>query len=270
MKNAKLLGIVGALVLVGAFAFLAYALTYTGTAGIDILQGTSGSDVMRGMGGPDTIYGNGQSDIIWGDCADSNAPTTFISCTTFAGHLFGDDTIYGGDGHDRIYGEDGSDTLFGGLGNDWIDGGLDADIIGDDNLNGWCDWGEEPGNDTLWGDYGVDLDFDPNGLNENDWICGGDGNDLIYGNDDVDILFGGRGINRISGNDATDTIWVDPLSTKDIINCGPGTDTVYLQGNTRAVWSTTGGPTFAGPYVQLWPIAIGTAVNTTDCEFIWP
>ena len=237
--RSQLWAIVGVLVAVGAVAFLAYAAVFTGTPAADVWQGTSGPDRARGMGGNDTLYGNGQSDMIWGDCGNGNAFTGTASCTGIPGNA-GADIIFGGPGHDRLFGEDSiqtpsvqPDQIFGNTGNDYIEGGPGNDIIGDDNGNGWCDPGEEPGNDTIYGDQPADSDSDGADL-----ICGGDGNDIIYGGGGADTIFGGRGLNRIFANDGAggDTIYVDPQTTKDIIFCDQG-DTVFLNGvpATRAI-----------------------------------
>lgn len=279
MIRKGLSGILSALVFVGALVFLAYATTFMGTAGNDLFEGTSAVDRMFGRGGNDTLYGKGHSDFLWGDCANEIVRAlpgdSQDSCTGFAGHTFGDDTLFGGPGHDRIFGETGDDAIYGGPGNDYIEGGRDSDTIGDDNGNRRCDPGEEPGNDTIWGDAPTPNpmtdDIDGGGV-EDDFICGGDGNDIIYGSDDDDEIWGGRGLNRISAGANDDTIYVDPWSQKDIINCGEGDDTVYLNGNNRALWTSDGanfGPGAAG-YLNLMNIALGLAANTTDCETIIP
>jgi len=277
MRKFKLSSVLAALVLVSGVAFLAYAAVFTGTPAADVWQGTSGPDRARGMGGNDTLYGNGGSDFIWGDCANGIAvalPGTSVDSCTPEGQTFGDDTIYGGPWHDRLFGEDGDDRIYGNTGNDYIEGGRDGDTIGDDNGNGWCDPGEEPGNDIIHGDVPLPNpesdDIDTGGV-EDDSICGGDGNDIIFGEDDDDIIWGGRGLNRISAGADDDIIYVDPQSQKDIINCGDGDDTVFLFGNNRALW-TADGVNFTGPYFNLMAIATGAipAPATLDCEAIIP
>ena len=218
LKYKEILGV--ALVLTGALVFLAYAMTFTGTPNADVFQGTSSQDRMYGYGNNDIINGNGGSDIIYGDCpgvADANHSET--TCPDNSEPDLYDDTLYGGAWHDRIYGQAGADNIFGNTGNDYLNGGAGADTIGDDNGNLWCDPGEEPGNDTIYGGSG------------DDYLCGGDGNDIIYGGDGNDTIWGGRGLNRIFANDGAggDTIYVDPQTTKDVIFCDQG-DTVFLNG----------------------------------------
>lgn len=267
MKNVKLLGIVGALVLVGASVFLAYALTFTGTAAADFMQGTSSQDRMWGMGGNDTVNGGGGSDFIWGDCGNGSVLPFIASCAFNPGHAAGSDILYGGPWHDRIFGEDGTDTIFGNNGNDYIEGGPGNDIIGDDNWNGWCNLTEEPGSDFIFGDQPLGSSVATATIiptDGNDIICGGDAHDSIWGGGGTDVIWGGRGPNRIAAGPGNDIIYIDPNSRKDIINCGPGTDTVFLFGNTRALHSPNA-ITFGPPWI---PITAPGPVGS--CEFIIP
>jgi Ca2+-binding RTX toxin-like protein len=263
MKHIKPL--LAVLLTLGAFAFLAYAATFTGTGGDDFMQGTSSQDRIRGMLGAvagDTINGGGGSDMIWGDCANGFPAGGIPSCTPLPEIYTHDDTLYGGPWHDRIFGEDGTDTIFGNNGNDYIEGGPGNDFIGDDNWNGWCDLTEEPGSDIIYGDQ-AQPGVDPT-LDGNDTICGGDGHDTIYGGGGADLIWPGRGPNRVNAGAGTDTIYVDPNSRKDIIHCGDGTDTVFLFGNTRAVGSNA---TFTATF---FPFVADPLELTHGCDFIVP
>lgn len=106
-------------------------------------------------------------------------------------------------GSDTYRGTVGNDTFLGGLGNDVLFGGA-----GSDKLAGG------PGNDRVDGGSGNDV---VNGTGGNDKLYGGAGNDRINGGTGRDTIFGG------SGNDVI-FAWDDE---RDIINCGPGKDTVY-------------------------------------------
>jgi Ca2+-binding RTX toxin-like protein len=106
-------------------------------------------------------------------------------------------------GADTIAGSPGNDQIRGGAGRDVIDGN-----IGDDVIRG------EGGNDTI------------NGGNGNDTIKGGRGADTLLDNDpnvpDIDIINGG------DGNDTIDVREGDPNDAQDKVDCGPGTDTVFI------------------------------------------
>jgi Ca2+-binding RTX toxin-like protein len=60
----------------------------------------------------------------------------------------------------------------------------------------------------------------------NDTINGGRGNDTIVDNDsnvpDIDVITGG------DGNDTIDVREGDPNDAQDKVDCGPGTDTVFI------------------------------------------
>ena len=109
----------------------------------------------------------------------------------------GDDLVNAGDGHDRVFGGRGVDTLNGEGGNDRMRGGPDNDTV-----NG----GE--GNDVLRGRWG------------NDVVNGDNGDDRIWVGRGQDVQNGGAGDDRMHAL-ARDRM-------VDTIDCGPGTDTVWL------------------------------------------
>ena len=98
---------------------------------------------------------------------------------TAAGHV---------DGNDTLYGDAGSDTLSGGGGNDTLYGGTEADsLLGEgsnDRLFG------DAGNDTLYGGLGDDTLY---GGTEADRLSGDAGNDLLFGDAGDDTRNGGLG-----------------------------------------------------------------------------
>ena len=63
------------------------------------------------------------------------------------------------------------------------------------------------GNDSLWGGSGTDT------------VVGREDNDTIYGNADPDYLFGNLG---------NDTIYGAGDRQEDVVNCGAGVDTAYV------------------------------------------
>jgi Ca2+-binding RTX toxin-like protein len=84
------------------------------------------------------------------------------------------------------------------------------------------------GNDTIYAAGGNDKAF---GREGDDWLKGGTGNDELYGeesNDKVkghmgrDMVFGGPGDDFLRGGTADQT----NDGSRDIIDCGEGTDTV--------------------------------------------
>ena len=112
-----------------------------------------------------------------------------------------------GDMHDMLVGDIYSNsyafTMLGGTGNDYLDvmGSVDnrAFIYGED------------GDDQLYGrQFG-------------DTIYGGNGADIIGAGAGVDSLNGGPGADRIDGGEDNDFIYAKD-STKDVIQCGIGTD----------------------------------------------
>jgi Ca2+-binding RTX toxin-like protein len=103
----------------------------------------------------------------------------------------GDDVLYGYLYDDALYGGDGGDTLYGG--------------VHDDNL-----WGGA-GEDNISGSLGVDR---LNGGADADVLDAAD----PYDTDPLDVLSGGDGPDSVKAQDGM----------KDKIDCGPGTDTAYV------------------------------------------
>jgi Ca2+-binding RTX toxin-like protein len=188
--------------------------------------------------------------------------------------------MYGGDGNDKMGGWTGDDIFFGGAGNDRLSGGDSADQIhggeGDDiDLDG------DASIDKIYGEGGNDFELD--GDSGNDLISGGPGDDggaptsenlqhhglrgeggenQVHGNEGADPidaqttvdLAGAR--EEIFGGDGDDTI---PAAdgVQDVIECGPGLDTVvsYDRGLDVLVICEN-----AAPSATTQPIARGTNV----------
>jgi Ca2+-binding RTX toxin-like protein len=130
------------------------------------------------------------------------------------------DDMTGKSGADTMYGRDNrlaDDEMFGGLGPDKMYGGRGRDTL----LGGG-------GVDRLYGQDGADhLRFGTFTLSRridrtDDYYYGGEGEDVfsVGGTNGVDRVYGGTGDDDISvgGNAAT--------GAKEIVDCGPGTDTV--------------------------------------------
>jgi len=133
----------------------------------------------------------------------------------------GDDTIMGGQGADTITDPWGTHYLRGEDGNDSIVGG-----VGFDDING------NKGDDTVDG-----------GLGGNDWLVGGQGDDLIiahvsrnilYGNLGDDTLMAGSGGELMRGGQGNDSMaggagadWISGDRGNDTLSGGGGADTFH-------------------------------------------
>lgn len=132
----------------------------------------------------------------------------------------GDDTFDGGPGDDVICGGDGFDRLYGGEGDDWLDGGDGGDVVegeaGDDVVHGG------PGDDRLRGD-GIRV------ADGADQVFGGDGDDDFRGEPGgaVDLVDGGPGVDSIHHYYVGDAVLID-AQAGTIAGRSPGsaTDTV--------------------------------------------
>ncbi len=91
--------------------------------------------------------------------------------------------------------------------------------------------------DTILGKGGEDV---VKGLLLRDALYGGPGADTLYGNRGGDTIYGGYGEDRVYGGYGDDEIYVqdpdpnDPAGRgqRDFVDCGPGFDTVTLDGDT--------------------------------------
>jgi serralysin len=122
----------------------------------------------------------------------------------------GNDTIYGRSAHDGLFGNAGSDTLYGQRGSDHVTG--------------------QVGPDKLYGGLRSDYMFG----GTDDYVHGGADGDSLYGNAAL------GGVAHLYGEDGDDRIHVSqrqtqllngkpvPPESKEIVDCGPGTDTVLF------------------------------------------
>lgn len=191
-----------------------------GNNGDDILDGGSGNDRLEGGNGDDILYGGIGSDVLLGNNGDD---------VIYGGD--GGDTIYGGSGDDIIYGGRGVDTINGGAGADYIDGGFESDTLSYStssagvnvfytNLGGSGTGGDAQG-DTFVGinnftgsnhdDFIINFTPDKTmfstlrGLDGNDYLLSGAGNDTLEGDNGNDTLVGGKGNDILSGGADADT-----------------------------------------------------------------
>lgn len=147
----------------------------------DFFNPVNNAKIIYGEGGNDTIFANSGNDIVYGDRGR-------------AGHIPGNDILWGGGGNDQLYGDEGNDQLRGDDGNDISNGGQ--------------------GNDTLWGGFG------------NDRLNGDAGNDRLFGELGNDYLSGGTGIDTLDGGLGND--YLDGGAGRDIMNGGSGNDTFIV------------------------------------------
>ncbi|MDP1849331.1 MAG: calcium-binding protein [Solirubrobacteraceae bacterium] len=186
-----------------------------GGTGNDSLQGEDDDDALDGGDGDDTITGgNGNDTIVEKGFGDDKLLDGGPGNDVIRGGRGSDQMILGGEGDDELYGETGSERILGGPGNDLIDGGRAGDRLegdeGDDVIKG------DAGNDHLYGRDG------------NDKLDAGSGTDNLFGEAGNDELVGGTGIDRFDGGPGDDVIRAADDSP-DIVVCGDGNDTVYVE-----------------------------------------
>ncbi|SDY45461.1 peroxidase family protein [Nitrosomonas sp. Nm33] len=108
----------------------------------------------------------------------------------------------GTEGNDRMHAGNGDDTLWGDGGIDRLEGGAGNDIIhGGDGDDIITD---EFGTDNIKGEGGNDVISAGAGVG--DLILGGDGNDFVVGGADPKEIFGGAGNDFIIAGNSTDTV----------------------------------------------------------------
>ena len=196
---------------------------------IERLYGGAGNDVIEGQDGYDDIFGQK-----------------------------GADQIHGGDGNDYLFAGQGlysattktfkivipgvpGDKLWGGPGSDYFDcGGMASTIVQDfepaKDKMGNCrlspgtlnniSCSSSSGNiSTCLGTNKADSMTGDSGVNDMD---GKGGNDIIYGYEGGDIITGGAGDDKIYHHRDLGSQSTAPDGSKDIIDCGPGADEVWI------------------------------------------
>lgn len=168
--------------------------------------------------GNDTLYGQGGHDTLTGG---GGGDALYGGTET--------DSLAGEAGNDRLFGDDANDTLYGGTGDDVLFGGTGSDRMsgddGNDELHG------DAGLDTLSGGIGDDTLY---GGIEADSLSGDDGQDRLYGEDGLDtlsggagedVLFGGNDADSLNGGLGNDLLYGD--AGIDTLSTGGGEDTVF-------------------------------------------
>ena len=140
-----------------------------------------------------------------------------VDCTAGAAECVGTpgpDTINGAPDSDDMYGLAGADRMSGNDGEDYVQGDRGADrLFGGDDA------------DSLWG--GAHKDDDGPLDDSDDVVRGGPGADYIWSG------FARQGsVDRVFGEEGNDTVEAERRygypKTKDVVDCGPGVDTVYF------------------------------------------
>jgi len=226
----------------------------------DLLDGGSGDDILYGKFGGDYLIGGSgndyamvtDGDTFWGgeDNDRAIADTQIINFTvTSIGN--GNHYIDGGAGNDELLGALGVDVFLGGQGDDilrgenrpegWIakltsgSGYFDyamAAFVSTVGADDYLDGGE--GNDLLVGDIGNDTLFGGAGNDilhgESDFAISIPGNDWLDGGDGDDQLFGGLGDDALfggSGNDLLAGDYANEPGADDILDGGTGIDELH-------------------------------------------
>jgi serralysin len=195
----------------------------TVTHGYRDLYGKDGNDTLGGsQSGASLVSGGAGNDVVfvWQN------PKAYSS------------RMYGGDGNDVCYGHLLGDTITAGHGNDIVAGSAFLVTQGGGLIqNERTD--PVSGNDTLYGNYGIDriYGFDGNdrllGGAQNDFCYGGTGNDYINGEENNDFVSGGPGKDTLYGDIGNDTLNGGPGA--DFLDGGLGIDTVTYADSTKRV-----------------------------------
>lgn len=171
-----------------------------GTELDDEIRGSNEIDFIEGLDGDDDIYGFGASDVI-----NAGRGNDLV----FGGE--GDDEIDGQNGDDILYGEEGADDIAGGDGDDYLFGGAGTHPFRVETLNG------EDGHDVLIG--GADDDRlvggdDSGGDPDDDFLVGTDF--ASAGVDEVDYLRGGQGADTFVLGEVKSTLEQDDLRKDEL------------------------------------------------------
>ena len=276
-------------VLVGSRAILnAPADNARGSTSEDFIQGNELDNIIYGdfaedgMGGNDTLWGFDGNDFIYGGAGNDEI--------TGDG---GSDFLFGNAGRDSIYGGSGVDFVEGGAGGDVMSGGGDlqdrlsystspagvtinitfgdatigigGDALGDtitgfsyvvgsdhddiirDTVTGTITFGYNKsvfqgldGDDRLFLGGGNDTGY--GGLGTDD-IEGGEGKDSLVGNGDDDLLYGGVSDDTLNGGSGND--YLDGGDGRDSLDGGTGNDTLFGAASADTLTGGTGADVFS-------------------------
>jgi hypothetical protein len=217
------------------------------------IYGEGGNDVIHGGIGSDNLYGNEGDDTLDGGPGDDYLEGVPCGYCQDEAITHGRDTYIGGGGNDSVTYEGRSENLslsVDGVANDGaagegdnigadigtVIGGHGSDVMtGNDRRNVF---GGGEGDDVL---TGGGSDDQLHGGPGNDRVFGEDGQDIVAGGDGDDYIVGGPGVDRYYGEDVEACIpsscasGQDRIEARDgnreMINCGPGTDSAQVDPN---------------------------------------
>lgn len=138
-----------------------------------------------------------------------------------------------------LFGGQGNDDLIGKSGNDYLDGGQDNDYLAGNTGNDYLRGG--PGDDYMEANFGNNFLFGESG---NDLLIDGFGNNELHGGEGRDTFkFNQLRGSKFFGGIGDDLFEFEPLpsfftlssSETDIIDGGPGYDTVNFYGNATLI-----------------------------------
>jgi Ca2+-binding RTX toxin-like protein len=226
--------------------------TFVTLAQVDVFAG-DGEDSVTGTGFDDSIAGNEGNDSLLGGPGNDS----------ISGEV-GNDTLDGGPGADQLFGyfffnnlqvEAGTNTLVGGTGDDSLDpaaqtavanGGDGLDLLsfvasaGADTLTATTADGTLAAGSNSTSYQGIER-FSINGLDGNDAITTGSGDDFLNGDfgDDTlnagggdDFLFGGPGTDAANGQDGDDTLHFLGTMGNDTLTLTPPDGTLSAGSST--------------------------------------
>lgn len=196
---------------------------YCGPCNDTVKYGGKHADMIRGQAGGDTLDG-GPNEIDTPDDPNTKNVNEHVDNHDEIIGGDGDDFVFGNSGDDRCYGNSGSDQIWGGSGDDKLSGGEGADFI-------WGDLSDIPN-----GGPQADVSYDDviDGKEDNDYLRGDWGNDVIHCGTGSDTAFGDEGNDRIHGDIGSDYLYgnegedvlIDHSREIDTLIGGDGSDKV--------------------------------------------
>jgi len=243
-----------------------------GQAGDDTLIGLGGNDtyyvdsaddevIEAGDGGYDQVYSTAAQytlaayvEDLWMENAQAFDGTgNALNNQIIANE--NDNILSGEGGDDKLKGYEGDDSLYGGAGDDSLDGGLDVDIMyggsGDDRytVDNEADQVVElagEGHDTVksevsfvLGDFVEDLrlqgtaDIDGTGNNQDNFMKGNYGNNILSGEEGNDHLVGSYGYNQLFGGSGHDIL--DAQNGEAYLEGGTGDDRYLIDSESVTI-----------------------------------
>ena len=240
--------------------------TISGLAGNDSLNGGAGNDTLNGGGGADTLDGGDGNDTLNGGAGNDTATywdaasgvtvslqlsgaqntggagtDTLSGIENLTGSAF-NDTLTAGATGSTLQGLAGNDVLVSGSGNDTLDGGIGNDIAAFSGA--YASYTVSP--TSVSGPQGTDTLASIEVLRFSDrQMVVGSGGATMFARAGGDLLFGGPGDDVVSsasganiqagaGDDQIFSVW-----TNDVLDGGPGTDTLVVLSSFRNPHSFT-------------------------------